>query len=131
MQRLSIHLPFWREISVGILCLMTFLSSNGCIAIQNKPSHVPVSYCEEPCPLYDRAEVAKMWAGRVHPARLTPAPIGRMKAKMSDWIRRKKEEANPPPWPRFHPVPTRPVFEPTDETEPMDPEMYGQFGPNQ
>lgn len=50
------------------------------------------------------------------------------KAAVHGWIHRKKEDAKQPPWPRFHPLPAKPVFEPNEETFPGDPEIYGRFG---
>ncbi len=49
--------------------------------------------------------------------------------KLSEWAAKKREQANAPPWPRFHPLPTRNVFYPEDLSEtPKPTEQYGQFG---
>jgi hypothetical protein len=45
-------------------------------------------------------------------------------------IARHFEEANAPPWPKFHPVPTQPAFTRRDvELQPM-PETWGRFVPS-
>ncbi len=49
-----------------------------------------------------------------------------MKAKWSFWLEEKRKAANPPPWPRFHPLPTRPVFSGKEDSIPH-PESYGQL----
>jgi hypothetical protein len=104
------------------------------------------------CTLYDRTEVAKQWAARLNPARLVPRKVVEWsdvrknristwvgsqrsnhemrKAALIDWFDRKKEEANPAPWPRFHPVPTKPVFEPDEQSPSDEPNLYGRFGSN-
>jgi hypothetical protein len=43
------------------------------------------------------------------------------------WRRGLEEKKQAPPWPRFHPVPTRDVFAPTPETELDAPVIYGRF----
>jgi len=53
---------------------------------------------------------------------------GAMRGSVRGWVSEKKAEANAPPWPRFHPVPTKPVFEPEQAEEDMSPEVYGRFG---
>jgi len=51
-----------------------------------------------------------------------------MTGSVRGWVNEKKAEANAPPWPHFHPVPTKPVFEPDQTEEGMSPEVYGRFG---
>jgi hypothetical protein len=106
--------------------------------------------CEEPCPLHDRREVLASLATRMNPAQLVPHRVsslactcrdrstafvshqghrvGAMGASVRGWIQEKKDEANAPPWPRFHPLPTRPVFAPESEAESTTPNAYGRFG---
>jgi hypothetical protein len=50
---------------------------------------------------------------------------------MKGWVDKKKREANPPPWPRFHPIPTQPAFESQQEPNTTVPENYGCFGPSE
>ena len=50
------------------------------------------------------------------------------KSSLHDWIQAKREEANAPPWPRFHPIPTQNVFAPQPSDQPDTPEVYGRFG---
>ncbi|HUP78838.1 MAG TPA: hypothetical protein VM260_09800, partial [Pirellula sp.] len=50
------------------------------------------------------------------------------RTSVQSWIRSKQEEASAPPWPRFHPVPTKPVFESEENESSTTPEVYGQFG---
>lgn len=107
----------------------------------------------ECCELYDRREVAKQWASRLNPVKLVPQRVydwtGNAKSRSSQfiqnqhgrclaacdsmhgWIHKKKEEANPPPWPRFHPVPTHPAFEPQDGMPSDAPGEFGRFGKEQ
>lgn len=93
----------------------------------------------EVCPLYDRGEVAKQWARRLNPVQLVPGCVQdwtvchlsgclERKHRLHAWIARKKEEANEPPWPKFHPVPTKPIFEPDGDSKPNAPTEYGTFG---
>ena len=140
--RLSwLHLPF---------CIL-LLSDNGCISVRNSSSSgfPAVANCNqiqrEPansaefCPLYDRRDVLRQWADKLNPVRLIPGQVTdwtsnqrsrclAARNSVQGWIRAKKEEANAPPWPRFHPVPTKPVFEPEENESSMTPEVYGQFG---
>ncbi len=44
------------------------------------------------------------------------------------WRLKKKRERNPPPHPRFHPVPVKPVFAHQPGSLSEDPEFYGRFG---
>jgi hypothetical protein len=116
------------------------------------PSNAEHECGADTCTLYDRSEVAHQWAARLNPVHLVPTQVivwggagkARMsnwfenrkaehaarKANMNDWLVRKKEEANPAPWPRFHPVPTKPVFEPDDKSPSIEPDLYGRFGSN-
>jgi len=104
------------------------------------------------CQLYDRGEVAKQWASKMNPVKLVPpamvdwvcqckhgtagwfsnqcARCAARKASIHGWFHKKREEANAPPWPRFHPVPTKPVFEPEEIAEQAAPQVYGRFGEN-
>ena len=157
MFRTSIHNRATRILSSGLLCLACAIASSGCVSIQSAPklqsgptsmniSNAPVDDCQ----LYDRSEAAKQWMDRLSPRKLVPGSVSdwvceskqkssdwiaerrfkheSRKASMHAWIQRKKEDANQPPWPRFHPLPAKPVFEPSEETLPMDPDIYGRFG---
>jgi hypothetical protein len=44
-------------------------------------------------------------------------------------IQRKREEANAPPWPKFHSVPVEPAFTPRGDAMPVAPDAFGTFGP--
>ena len=130
---------------------MLMLTNTGCISVRNSsPSGFPVvANCNqiqhtpansaEFCPLYDRRDVLRQWADKLNPVRLIPGQVTdwtsnqrsrclAARNSVQGWIRAKKEEANAPPWPRFHPVPTKPVFEPEENESSMTPEVYGQFG---
>jgi hypothetical protein len=113
----------------------------------------PAPSSDEYCDLYDRREAVQRIASRLNPTQLIPpraigwaaqckdrsqswmsSQYGRcaaVKGSIQGWIQAKKDEANAPPWPRFHPVPTKNVFEP-QEIERLDatggPEVYGRFG---
>ncbi len=144
--------------SLLYFALMLSFQNIGCVTIRNStPSALPaVANCrneqgsEDCCRLYDRREVIQQWAGKFKPRSFIPAPVNNMadnckrcstawltnqygrceaaKASVLGWIHAKKEEANAPPWPRFHPVPTKPVFEPSENNTSTAPEVYGRFG---
>jgi len=89
--------------------------------------------------LYDRGAVMKRCASQLNPIKLVPSRVSEFvsqqlgrcaaaKASVQGWIHAKKEEANPAPWPRFHPVPTKPVFEAEEAESSAMPETYGRFG---
>ena len=101
---------------------------------------IPSMDCSECC---DRPELAEKMINRLRTAAdwtqerrqrtslwfLTQRErCGAVKASVCDWANEKKAEANAPPWPRFHPVPTRPVFEPDQGEQDVHPEVYGRFG---
>jgi len=131
------------------LLLLVLPSSTGCVTIRKTPQKnvSSVTNCGmniapdsgEYCELYDRGAVMKRWASQLNPLKLVPSRVtefvsqqpGRCaaaKASVQGWIHAKKADANPAPWPRFHPVPTKPVFE-ADEAESSGmPEIYGRFG---
>ena len=136
---------------------MLLFPNIGCISIRNAtPSGLlRVANCNdthpdlvdpmENCPLYDRRLVLEQWAGKLNAAKLT-LWAGNCKQRSSMWVSKqwcrceaakdsvhcwvhtKREEANAPPWPHFHPVPTKPVFEPEEKGSSMTPEIYGRFG---
>ena len=131
------------------LFAMLAFHSMGCVSIQNAPSksHASIANCglqhaadlEESCELHDRRAVMQRWASQLNPMKLVPSGVsewvseqpGRcaaVKASVHGWIHTKRAEANPPPWPRFHPVPTKPVFESDEEESSATPEIYGRFG---
>lgn len=131
------------------LLVLLSLTSTGCVSIRTVPQRtVPavancglsnVAASERGCELYDRSAIVKKWARQLNPIKLVPTGVSdwvsqqpercsAMKASVQGWVHKKKEEANPPPWPRFHPVPTHPVFE-SDEAEYSEmPAIYGRFG---
>lgn len=49
----------------------------------------------------------------------------------NDWWSQQKQKNNPPPWPKFHPVPAKPVFEGQPGGGAESPEIFGAFGPAQ
>jgi hypothetical protein len=52
----------------------------------------------------------------------------KMHARCNDWNSKRKEKNNPPPWPKFHPVPAKPVFEAQTGEMANAPEIFGAFG---
>ena len=83
----------------------------------------------ECCGLCDTGDISKSCLSRIRPVFAWPAQrCGAMKASVCGWVNEKKAAANAPPWPRFHPVPTKPVFESDQAEEAMSPEVYGRFG---
>ena len=136
-----------------LLCVAVLLSLNscGCVSIRNtSPCGSPkIANCsafeQNPVdsggcgPLFDRRQVMQQWVGKLHPRTFLPSPItswagnckercGAVGTSIRGWIHTKKEEANAPPWPRFHPIPTKPVFEPEGAESSISPEVYGRFG---
>ena len=124
---------------------MLLLPNIGCISIQNaSPARLPgVANCNgtrtdladlgDDCPLNDRREFLPHWASncRYCSSMWISNQWGRCeaaKASLYCWIHAKKEAVITPPWPRFHPVPTKPVFEPDEKKPSMTPEIYGRFG---
>ena len=127
--------------------LLVAVNSSGCISIRNvSPSEVSncsqlsvsKGSCDEFFPLYDRGQVVKQLAGRLNPAQTVPESVTNWlsnqrshclaaKDSVHVWYHQKKEAANAPPWPRFHPIPTKPVFEPDPMSESSTPEAYGRF----
>ena len=136
---------------------MLLLPNIGCISIQNaSPAGLPrVANCNdihsgltEPggnSPLYERHEVLDPLASKLYDAKLIGwasnckqrssqwvsdqwSRCETAKTSIQCWIHTKRKEANAPPWPRFHPVPTRPVFEPEEKGSSTTPEIYGRFG---
>jgi hypothetical protein len=74
---------------------------------------IPASgHLEGPVPWFGDARAR--WQGRAHQARA--------------WIKEKVHPPKEPPHPRFHPVPVRPVFAPTEATLQESPARYGEFG---
>ena len=121
------------------------LPNIGCISIRNgSPAGLPrVANCndfhtdladpEENFWLNDRREIQSHWASscKQRSSMWLSKQWSRCEASKASfhcWIHAKKEEAITPPWPRFHPVPTRPVFEPDDKGSSTTPEIYGRFG---
>jgi hypothetical protein len=83
----------------------------------------------ECCGLCDVGDISKNCLSRIRPVAVWPAErCEAMKASVCGWVNEKKAAANAPPWPRFHPVPTKPVFESDQAEEAMPPEVYGRFG---
>ncbi len=136
--------------SLCVAILLVFYSC-GCVSLRNtSPAGSPkIANCStleqnsidpaECCALYDRGEVVRQWVGKLHPRTLVPTPFsvwahnckercGAVGTSIGGWIHAKKEEANAPPWPRFHPIPTKPVFEPEGAESSTSPEVYGWFG---
>jgi hypothetical protein len=108
---------------------------------------------EMPCELYDRKEVLKRWLHAARPSNIIPQRVQDLGAKVRDqsiqirvnqkqrcdalaakceewkaWCEMKKREANPPPWPKFHPVPARPAFSRSEMSPWNTPDAYGTIG---
>lgn len=96
---------------------------------RSHPAGVTHGGAVECCDFCDSGHISEGWINRLRPVAAWPAQrCGAMKASVCGWVNEKKAAANAPPWPRFHPVPTKPVFEPEQATEAMSPEVYGRFG---
>ncbi|MCE3015616.1 MAG: hypothetical protein ACK56W_06515 [Pirellula sp.] len=112
---------------------------------------------EMPCELYDRKEVLKRWLHAARPSNIIPQRVQDLGAKARDqsiqiranqkqrcdalaancgekceewkaWWEMKKRDANPPPWPKFHPVPARPAFSRSEMSLWNMPDAYGTIG---
>jgi hypothetical protein len=92
------------------------------------------SHCECVVPCHPPAEplldaMSGLRSGLGHLYYRTLGAKQELQSKCIDWRNRRKEKFNPPPWPKFHPVPAKPVFE-SDSTEPLTaPDIFGTFGP--
>ena len=138
-----------RKSPLFALFVMFSIHSMGCVSIQNAPStsRTSIANCglnngadlAESCQLHDRRAVMQRWARQLNPVQLVPSGVSEwvsqqpsrcsaVKDSIHGWIHTKRAEANPPPWPRFHPMPTKPVFESNDEESSTMPETYGRFG---
>ena len=138
-------------LSLSLLFCMLIHTSSGCVSVRNSSrvglssvancnqKHSCLADSAEFCPLYDRQDVLRQWALRLNPVRLIPGQVTdwtcnqrsrciAARTSFKGWIRAKKEEASAPPWPHFHPVPTKPVFASEANESLMTPEVYGQFG---
>ena len=134
---------------LSALLLLVLPSSTGCISIRETPqkSVSSVTNCVrnstpdsgETYELYDQGAGRKRRARHLNPLKLVPSGVSEFvsqvpercaaaKASVQGWIHAKKQEANPAPWPRFHPVPTKPVFEAEEAESSEMPEIYGRFG---
>lgn len=151
MFRTCIHPRAASILSYGLLCFAFCITHLGCVSIQPAPKSMSISsrtvQASEVCAPTD---FSGQWVDQLSPRKIVPDGVKvlfceskqksvdwiavqrsrhqGLKAAMHAWILRKKEDANQPPWPRFHPIPAKPVFEPSEETLPMDPEIYGRFG---
>lgn len=54
---------------------------------------------------------------------------GKVQKHCVDWQSKRKQKSNPPPWPKFHPVPAKPAFEAAAGDMSTTPETFGSFGP--
>jgi len=138
-------------LSYGLLCFACCIPHLGCVSIQSAPTSMSIS--NRPVQASgggDPTDFAGPWVDRLSPRKIVPDGLKAWvceskqrsadwiavqrsrhqshRAAMHAWIQRKREDANQPPWPRFHPIPAKPVFEPSEETLPVDPEIYGRFG---
>lgn len=115
---------------LGLICF-----SVGCC----QPLMQPAGNCNLPC---ETTCAESRFSGR--PWFETPAygprfgrlrsQLGAIRGKIAEcrqdyrqWQRDREEQKQAPPWPRFHPVPTKNVFFPTDDTYLDAPVVYGQF----
>ncbi len=149
--RTCIHQRATRILSYGLLCFACCITHLGCISIQHAPKSMRISNrTAQASEVRAPTDFAGQWIDRLSPHKIVHDDVKvwfcesqqksadwiavqrarhqSHKAAMHAWIQRKKEDANQPPWPRFHPIPAKPVFEPSEETLPMDPEIYGRFG---
>ncbi len=139
--------------SMGCITIRDVTPSHA-MPIANRVDHaINVASADECCELYDRRDALRRIAKKLNPAHLVPTHVvgwagsckdqsmawmsnqyGRcasVKGSVQGWIQDKKDEANAPPWPRFHPIPTQDVFEPQEPVAPFTPEapeVYGRFG---
>ncbi|MBU6239516.1 MAG: hypothetical protein KGQ51_16965 [Planctomycetes bacterium] len=58
----------------------------------------------------------------------TTGPIRRYWYECQEKVARYQEEANAPPWPKFHSVPVEPAFTPREPSEQPVPDAFGAFG---
>ena len=136
---------------LGVVFMLSF-QATGCISIRQpalNDSHF-VSNCghqticcepivssrshqaggaDECCDFCETGYISEGWINRFRPVAAWPGQrCGALKDSVFGWVKEKRAAANAPPWPRFHPVPTKPVFESDHAEEATSPEMYGRFG---
>ncbi len=111
---------------------------SGCVSIREAPiAHSDWAICDAPIaePIAPIAGPIEPIAGpieRVHavPVRMCEQSMGWIRGLWygcADKIEQKRAEANAPPWPRFHPVPTQPAFTDRQMEGQSDPEAWGAF----
>lgn len=99
--------------------------------------------CEVPGPQYP-VEISMPWMKPSRPLRYVASGVKtgankvcssvsgwkeRVCTQYNDWWSQQKQKNNPPPWPKFHPVPAKPVFEGQSGGGAESPEIFGAFGP--
>ena len=125
----------YTEVSREMLYLpfMLLHSNIGCMSIRNAPPvgfprvancsdiHPGLADPGENFPLYDRHGILQKWDSCKERSAIWVSNqwcrCEAAKASLHCWIHAKKEAVIAPPWPRFHPVPTKPVFEPEENRE--------------
>ena len=126
------------------LPFMLLHSSIGCMSIRNAPPvglprvancsdiHPGLADPGENFPLYDRHGILQKWDSCKERSAIWVSNqwcrCEAAKVSLHCWIHAKKEAVIAPPWPHFHPVPTKPVFEPEEKGSSTTPESYGRFG---
>lgn len=97
----------------------------------NHPTEMPVHGIQPLVPLKNAASAAVIGL-RNGGARIGDSVV-RLKGKVHthcvDWQAKHKQKSNPPPWPKFHPVPAKPVFEAAAGDMATAPGTFGAFGP--
>jgi hypothetical protein len=91
------------------------------------PTDMPVHGMQPLLSLRYAATGIKNGAGRVG-----SSVVGfkdKVHAHCSDWHSKRKQKSNPPPWPKFHPLPAKPAFEAATGDIANTPGTFGSFGP--
>ncbi|MCU0711274.1 MAG: hypothetical protein MUC43_04385 [Pirellula sp.] len=127
---------------IGAGSHQTHLPRNQCSSVA-----VSVQECGDPCRRPDSQAVRGIGLSGIEPTkpirivasgvknganRVCSSLIGfkeRVHFQCNDWWSRQKEKNNPPPWPKFHPVPAKPAFESQTGDIADSPEIFGAFGP--
>jgi hypothetical protein len=132
----------WKRLRcLATLCLLAF--SPGCarfslycdprhILAESDPPLSNVSFfreCESPEISGDTQPFSPLQRMKALAAR-GAEPIARLRYRCQDKIAAYREAANPPPWPKFHPVPVQPAFTPRETELVNAPDSFGSFGPS-
>ena len=122
----------WGRESCEILGSQTQCCDIGCeMTDLDHPTEMPIHGMQPLVPLRNAASGAvvalKNGVGRIGSGIVRLK--GNVQTHCGDWQSKHKQKNNPPPWPKFHPVPAKPAFEAATGDMATTPGTFGSFGP--